>query len=103
MYRLEGTLFVHTVHQQDTPKKIQKCLWCSGGVWRCKRVEEEKPFTSQSKEFYTYSPLPSYTARHRQTPPDTRDIFESFLVYPGVPYVRKVYPSSLYDDGLRVI
>ena len=59
---------------------VWRCLAVTGGVWRClavcwrcKRVEE-RPFTSQSKEFYTYSPRillhrqpPPATASHRQT------------------------------------
>ena len=56
---------------------VWRCLAVTGGVWRClavcwrcKRVEE-RPFTSQSKEFYTYSPRILYTASHRQPPPDT--------------------------------
>ena len=54
-YRLEGYNF----RTYGTP--------VSGGVWRCKRVEE-RPFTSQSKEFYTYSPR---ILLHRQPPPAT--------------------------------
>ena len=41
---------------------------------------------------YPLTPPPD-TARHRQTPEIFLNLF-SFLVYPGVPYVRKVYPSS---------